>query len=78
MQVVHTQKHLDIHHLFIFIRDCYHDYSVIIGGSGITSLAEHTVYVPNLEIVYDSFILKGKDGLRYEISMSGGTISYTI
>ena len=57
---------------------CNHDYSAIIGGTGITSLANNTVYVPNLEIVgiSNSIIMKSPDGTRYKITIAtGGTFS---
>ena len=58
---------------------CYHDYSAIIVVTGITSLANNTVYVPNIEIVTESqtaLIMKDVvTGTRYSLYISGGTIT---
>lgn len=58
--------------------NCYHDYSAILGGTGITSLANNTVYVPQLEIAYGtktSIIMTDVAlGTRYKVYVSGGTL----
>jgi len=57
-----------------------HDNSCIFGGSGITSLSANTVYVPNLEITTNSvtsFVMTDVvDGLRYSVTLSGGTFVF--
>lgn len=58
-----------------------HEGSVILGGSGLTSVAANTTYVENFEINKQSetsFIVKDVvDGARYKIYVSGGTLTAT-
>ena len=50
--------------------------STITAISGFTGTEPYVLYTGGLEIVYDKFILRGSDGLRYQISISGGTMTY--